>query len=658
MNLRNLKNDAKKKHLKIFEVLYLLFFGLLAFVYSPEIIDPVLLPRQIYLSFFVMIIGIVICIKHYKKSIEIEDSFFKLTLPWILLVIFVIYSVSAIKSLVISESIYVISKLLIEILFFLLTYFLLIKKELSIESIVKSILIFCSISVLIAFYQIIIILIHGSGLINNLNEIKSSFANKNLFSFILFLTIPFALTGISQSKAVKYVSYTLLGIIVLTLFLVRTRSSIIALLVFITTYAILHILYASKKIKATKQVAVIVFSIGLILSVFVVNKQYYAGLKNSNTVKTRVCLWENSIKMAQDNLWLGVGAGNWQFNYSKYGLDKFPSEEIKNSITTFQRPHNDFLWVLCETGLVGLITFISVFLICIFYCFKLLNQQLKQHEKIMVISILSCILGYIVIAFADFAMERIEHQILLLTLLAIVSYYYHNHFLKTDKTKTCKLKNIFPTTIIFISVAFSLYTCFIRYRGELYTRNMYEYHQMNSWHRMIKSANVAINPVFFMVDPMSIPMEWYKGVAFFATNDTVNAQISFQQAYDLSPFNIHVINNLATCYEVRGYHNEAEMLYKKALAISENFEESRLNLCAIYFNSGRYEDAFEMIDKCDVRSIDVKYKAFLPRVLKAYLKNKVDISCIEDDEIIENYFASRNNNINFVEYVKLKYEKQ
>jgi len=657
MNPRNLQNDTKKNQLRIFEVLYLLFFGLLAFVYSPEIIDPVLLPRQIYLSFFVLIIGIVICTKHYKKSIEKDVSFFKLTLPWILLVIFVIYSGSAIKSLVISESIYVISKLLIEILFFSLTYFLLIKKELSIESIVKSILIFCSISVLIAFYQIIIILIHGNGLINNLNEIKSSFANKNLFSFILFLTIPFALTGISQSKAVKYVSYTLLGIIVLTLFLVRTRSSVIALLVFITTYAILHILYASKKIKATKQVAVIVFLIGLILSVFVVNKQYYAGLKNSNTVKTRVCLWENSIKMAQDNLWLGVGAGNWQFNYSKYGLDKFPSEEIKNSITTFQRPHNDFLWVLCETGILGLITYISVFFISIFYCFKLLNRQNKKQDKIMISSILSCIFGYLFIAFADFPMERIEHQILLLTLLAIVSYYYHNQFLKNDTT-TYKFSIIFPATIIFMSVAISIFICFFRYKGELNTRKMYEFHQMNSWPRMIKSANVALNPAFYTVDPTSIPMDWYKGVAFFAMKDTINAQISFQQAYELSPYNIHVINNLATCYEIRGYHNEAEMLYKKALGISENFEESRLNLCAIYFNSERFDNAFKMIDKCDISSTDTKYRTFLPIVLKAYLNNKVDIALIEDGEIIEIYFASKKNNLNFVEYIKFKYEKQ
>ena len=657
MNLRNFRNDVPKKQIQIFEVLYSLFFGFFAFVYSPEIIDPVLLPRQIYLSFFVIILGIVICIKHHNKSIEIDTSFYKLSLLWLLLVLFVIYSVSAIKSLVISESVYVISKLLIEILFFLLTYFLLLKKELSIESIVKSILIFCSISVLIAFYQIMIILDHGNGLINNLNEIKSSFANKNLFSFILFLTIPFALTGISQFKTVKYLSYILLAIIVLTVFLIRSRSSIIALVVFITIYAIMYILDARKKIKAITQVALIVFSIGLILAIFIVNKQYYTGIKSSNTVKTRVCLWQNSVKMAQENLWFGVGAGNWQFNYSKYGLNKFPSEDIKNSITTFQRPHNDFLWVLCETGILGLITYVSVFFICIFYCIKLLNQQLKKNDRIMVSSILSCIFGYLVIAFADFPLERIEHQILLLTLLAIVSYYYHDQFLKTDTT-TYKFSIIFPATIIFMSVAVSLFTCFFRYKGELNTRKMFEYHQMNSWARMINSVNVAITPTFYTVDPTSIPLDWYKGVALFAMNDTLNAQISFQQAYELSPYNIHVINNLATCYEIRGYHNEAEMLYKKALGISENFEESRLNLCAIYFNSERFDNAFKMIDKCDISSTDTKYRTFLPIVLKAYLNNKVDIALIEDGEIIEIYFASKKNNLNFVEYIKFKYEKQ
>ena len=77
-------------------------------------------------------------------------------------------------------------------------------------------------------------------------------------------------------------------------------------------------------------------------------------------------MWENSGEMIKENFVFGVGAGNWQVYFPKYGFDKFSVNEIKNGLTTYQRPHNDFLWILCETGIIGILAFVSIFIIISF----------------------------------------------------------------------------------------------------------------------------------------------------------------------------------------------------------------------------------------------------------------------------------------------------
>jgi len=69
---------------------------------------------------------------------------------------------------------------------------------------------------------------------------------------------------------------------------------------------------------------------------------------------------------------------------------------------------------------------------------------------------------------------------------------------------------------------------------------------------------------------------------------------------------------------VAGDHVRAIEFYTKALAISPRFEEPLLNLTAVYFNLGRYEEAYQTILKC-AQSENPKAKMFLTSV-----KNKLN----------------------------------
>ena len=85
---------------------------------------------------------------------------------------------------------------------------------------------------------------------------------------------------------------------------------------------------------------------------------------------------------------------------------------------------------------------------------------------------------------------------------------------------------------------------------------------------------------------MSTPLPWYKGVANFSLGNIEGAFDDFKRAYEIHPNHIHVLNNLGTCYAVLGDYKRAAECYQKVLAISPGFDETLINLCAVYCHIG------------------------------------------------------------------------
>ena len=221
------KTEVKNVKPNIFNNIYFCFFLLLPFIYSDKIIDPVLIPRQLYLTVFILIAGLIICYWIYTKKLIPDFLFLKRLLPLLLLVLVLITIVSFSQSIAITESIYVLSKLTIELLFFIITTYLIIQNKLEVNSLIKAIVVFGFLSVIIAGYQIF----SNENFLDNIESITSSFANKNLLSSILFLTLPFVVCGMFLSKPWKIVSI-MLFFVVITLFpLIKTRAVIISFII-------------------------------------------------------------------------------------------------------------------------------------------------------------------------------------------------------------------------------------------------------------------------------------------------------------------------------------------------------------------------------------------------------------------------------------------
>jgi tetratricopeptide (TPR) repeat protein len=312
-------------------------------------------------------------------------------------------------------------------------------------------------------------------------------------------------------------------------------------------------------------------------------------------------------------------------------------------------------------GVLGFLSYVSIFILVLYYLIQLLIKH-KDHEYSWLhLCFFATTIGYMIIGFVDFPLERIEHQIIVLVIFSIITAHYFTNF-QESKTSKLILKTPVLGLLLYTPALLSILVSVKRGIGEFHSQKIYAHEHNSNWQKLIKEANYAENS-FYVMDPMSAPIEWYKGVALFSQGNIETARTSFEKAYSIHPYNIHVLNNLASCYESLKEHDKAIEFYFKALRISSEFEEARLNLSAVYFNMKQIEKSYETIELCSVNSIDPKYKLFLPAILTSFLqmrvnqqsdlilKSKVLMLLADKEKIVQLYFESKAKNIKFDIYI-------
>lgn len=289
--------------------------------------------------------------------------------------------------------------------------------------------------VLIGMVELIILFQKTNVTHNNTYAITGTFGHKNIFSEMLFLTFPFALhkvfTGNKNWKIFASIS------VIFTLFLITiglTRAVWLSTIVgFSITFPMY--LYAIKSthglktliLQNKKNIAVIISLIAVIIISIVI----YSRFDSFSTFKKqtisisrysygsggeRIALWKKSYRVFQESPVFGTGLGSWKVKVLNYGHQGL---ETENNLTFHQRPHNDFIWILSEQGIIGLLLYLSIVFIVLFSLTKLMLKTVDDSKKLFYFLALYMYVGYLIFSCFSFPKERIEHQIILVFVFAI-----------------------------------------------------------------------------------------------------------------------------------------------------------------------------------------------------------------------------------------------
>ena len=113
----------------------------------------------------------------------------------------------------------------------------------------------------------------------------------------------------------------------------------------------------------------------------------------------------------------------------------------------------------------------------------------------------------------------------------------------------------------------------------------------------------------------------------------------------MNPYHVHVLNNLATSYQMRGDSEKAKKYYRDVFKVNPTFKETRVNLAAILYNEKKYVEALDVILQSNVDpywkrkkvSFQDNYDLYLKTILKAWIGSVIENSTKQEQKALNKW---------------------
>jgi tetratricopeptide (TPR) repeat protein len=431
------------------------------------------------------------------------------------------------------------------------------------------------------------------------------FGNKSLAAEFLFFLLIF--WGLFVAPTVQWVQKpivlgSVVTLLILLTLILQVRTALAATVLGLGLYAAFGAFYEPvfRKTFFRKIVPAVLFGLILLLALLAwkgqggsiltrLNPLNYLG---SDTANERRFVWYKTDLLNADHYWLGVGNGSWKFWMPSKSIEGGYRLSEKNIV--FTRAHNDYLEIRSEMGMVGVLWFCALFgMAFLMAVWKLRpNVGVSQDKTLAAISLL----GYGIIQYFDFPRERIEFQVILAILFAVI----------VHRSKLWEFRltpGFFPFLrigkyLFILGLVFNLVIGWKRMWGEVHNVRLLDAQEQGNWSKLASESILAENRFYEYTDA-AIPIAWHEGVAWFQLGQFDKARIAFDRAYHLNPWSFQVINNYASTLVKLNRYQESLPLFEKALSINPRYDEGKFNLSFVYYQMGDYTRSGEWLTRVD-----------------------------------------------------------
>ena len=257
------------------------------------------------------------------------------------------------------------------------------------------------------------------------NEIKGITANKNITSASITSKLPFVLFFIlSNNKVLSIIARVLFILGLYTVLLLSARASYISIFGIIFFIILVFSLRDFKKRKfllLRKKAPLILFLFFsvIVASTIILGKDNNASItERITTINTedtsagqRLRFYGHALTQLKNNPLIGVGLGNWKIKSIEYDRLNMSSYVVPYHV------HNDFLQIGTETGVLGILLYLSIFIYVGFISF-IRSIDIKNKFSFEYLTVGLSLMVYFIDANLNFPHARVINQIVFIFLIA------------------------------------------------------------------------------------------------------------------------------------------------------------------------------------------------------------------------------------------------
>ncbi|MBR2194319.1 MAG: O-antigen ligase family protein [Salinivirgaceae bacterium] len=619
------------------------FLGILPFVWDlNNMLDASLLPRQLALSFFLIAMTVTFAVLFFKgQRFCFDGKCVKIVFGG--LAIFMLMHLISWAFGVVNgyEAFFRTVKEFGFCLFFLFIYQLIVNDYRGRDLILKFLLVAGAVFIIIGIIQFLKADFSKfeestrnlSYYLNSIiEEIYSTCSNKNLFSSILFLTLPVSVycmfchddshRALSLSWQIFAGIVSIADLALIIIMLTRTVWAALALalvVAYILSYA-RKVQTSGGKVSLKTKLIYIGVPAGLVVIMIAVfaltdtqlertvvervaitfNPEKYGYRDNEHgesSVAMRKLVWGKTLEMVKDHPILGAGPGQWQIELPKYGLDEFGAK-LRDGSLTFQRPHNDYLWFASEVGIIGLLGYLIFYVGILFAGLSNIKRTTNGRVALFNIVAVAALTGWIVVSLLDYPHERIEHNVFYLTISAIVLADYAKRVVADNQAEQSGNPTITMTILVFglIVSGLHLWQTWAYYKGEKNGRLVLAAYYHEDWNAVVRLTR-NVDAQMYTLDNYTVPIHYYRGVALSFKDNDKAAIGEFEQALEKHPNHMLSYCGLGASLMRMQRYDEAIKYVERVLEMSPRNSQALFDMAIIHYNKREFKQALDYMLK-------------------------------------------------------------
>lgn len=221
-------------------------------------------------------------------------------------------------------------------------------------------------------------------------RVYSTFANPNVLGEYLLLVIPFAGAYVITEKTWirKIVALIAVGIMMLCLLMTYSRGCYLGILVAMAIFFVM----LDKRFILLGIVGLVLLPI--VMPETIINRFMSIGDMKDSSTSYRVNIWLGTINMLKDYWMCGTGPGIEAYN-QVYPLYSYSGISAPHS-------HNLYLQIMCDSGIVGISTFIAILYKFYKTAFSSVVLEKIKENKMFIIASISAISAFAVQSMTDY----------------------------------------------------------------------------------------------------------------------------------------------------------------------------------------------------------------------------------------------------------------
>lgn len=602
---------------------------LMLFVYSEQVMDRTLITKYLALCIFLLGLSIWALIKNklaFLGQIAKENAFF-----WVYFAFILFSGISLFNARLFGDGFINWSKIPIGMIFsgLLISYY--IDKEDFKENVSFIISIFTLIGGIVALFQFFQLLQETELTHQSSYQINGLFSHKNILGEVFILCFPFNLFGVFYNhNAWKKYAAIAASFISLAFCIGLFSRAIWLALVFSSIITFIFYVWNERKNIARKNVFKFVgigilfflmsfILLGLTASFEVIFKRFHSITNIQDFAnQERLLQWKNTMTLFYQKPFFGIGMENWKIQTMQFPIPAGIKGDMGDYF--FQRPHNDYLWILSESGIFAFIFWLSIFGMAYFYIYKTLQKTDNQEVRNWLYLLFSGLTAYCVFATFSFPKERME-DIFLLNLIFVGILVEKNKVFLASLTEkpphSLETKSILAFSILLVII--SLYIGYERFDGEMHYKKYNDLTKLSVSQKGAEKQNTLRNAIqeiyrayrpLYKMNPVSTPLKYFSGTKHLEISELEPAMNDLKEAYEICPYHPQILNNMGAAYAMQNNGKKALEYASKATELAPRYQDALLSSVILYAIDKNFDKSFEKLAQIDTTSQNPKYLFF------------------------------------------------